>query len=242
MPEAVTTFIKSKSFIDTTHVHHRLLRSFRDDIPKYAKGDLQRNNLAQAYVALAASVGQQITYTKLLDDDSKRTKLSVHLLEQAMAVSLVRSVSASGRPLGASATTKYLKPIYLDIGLMQRACGRTPAQVLESKNLLTAYKGQIAEQYVGQELLACRGGSEDEHLYFWQRSEMGSTAEVDFLIARSGHVVPIEVKSGSSGRLRSLHLLLETFPEIPIGYCFQQRAHSEHIDKIKFVPLWSKLL
>ncbi len=242
MPEAVATFVQSKSFIETSQVHDRLLRSFRDDIPKYAKGDLQRQNLAQTYVALAASVGQQITYTKLLDDDPKRTKLSVHLLDQAMVVSLVRSASASGIPLGASASTKYLKPIYLDIGLMQRACGRSPAQALESPNLLTAFKGQIAEQYIGQELLGSRGGIDDEKLYFWQRSERGSTAEVDFLMARSGHVVPIEVKSGPSGRLRSLHLLLETFPEIPLGYCFQQRVHAQKVDKIMFVPLWSKIL
>ncbi len=240
MPEAVSTYVSSHSLIETAAVHDRLLRAFRDDVPKYAKGDLQRSNLVQVILALAATVGQQITYTKLIDDDAKRTKLSVHLAEQAMIVTLARAASPSDLPLGASATSKSLKPIYLDIGLMQRACGRTPAQTLKIKNLLTEFRGQIAEQFVGQELLAELGGSENENLYFWQRAEKGSTAEVDFLISRNGTIVPIEVKSGSSGRLRSLHLCLETYPEVPFAFCLQQRANLEQLDKIRFAPLWSK--
>jgi predicted AAA+ superfamily ATPase len=241
MPEAVSTYVTTKSLIETSSVHDRLLRSFRDDIPKYAQGDLQRANLTQSLLALAASVGQQITYTKLVEDDAKRTKLSVHLLEQAMIVTIARATSAGGLPLGAGVNNKYLKPIYLDVGLMQRACGRSPGRVLDSKNLLADFKGQIAEQTIGQELLVQRGGSENEHLYFWQRAERGSTAEVDFLLSREGHIVPLEVKSGPSGRLRSLHLFLNSHPNIAIGYCLQQRGSLEQVGAIRFAPLWSRL-
>ena len=241
MPEAVATYVTSNSFLETAKVHERLLRAFRDDIPKYAQGDLQRTNLAKALLALASATGQQVTYTKLIDDDAKRTKQSLHLLEQAMLVAIARAASASGLPLGASASAKCLKPIYLDIGLMQRACGRSAAQVLESKDLLADFKGQIAEQYVGQELLAEAGGSENEQLYFWQRTERGSTAEIDFLLSRNGSIVPIDVKSGPAGRLRSLHLFLAAHPQIPFAYCLQQRATLEQAEKIRFVPLWSKL-
>ncbi|MBM4253951.1 MAG: ATP-binding protein [Deltaproteobacteria bacterium] len=241
MPEAVSTYVNTKSFIETARVHDRLLRSFRDDIPKYAQGDLQRANLTQSLLALAVSVAQQITYTKLVDDDAKRTKLSVQLLEQAMVVSIARATSAAGLPLGAGVSSKTLKPIYLDVGLMQRACGRTAGQVLESKNLLADFKGQIAEQVIGQELLVQRGGSENEQLYFWQRAERGSTAEVDFLLSCDGEIVPIEVKSGPSGRLRSLHLFLNSHSDISVGYCLQQRVILEQVGKIRFAPLWSRL-
>ena len=241
MPEAVATYVTSKSFIETANVHDRLLRSFRDDIPKYAQGDLQRANLSKSLLALAAATGQQITYTKLIDDDAKRTKLSVHLLEQAMIVSLARATSAAGLPFGASASGKCLKPVYLDVGLMQRACGRSAAQVLDSKNLIADFKGQIAEQFVGQELLVQTGGSESEQLYFWQRAERGSTAEIDFLLSRDGQIVPIEVKSGPSGRLRSLHVFLNAHPHILLAYCLQQRVTLEQVDKIRFAPLWSRV-
>ena len=241
MPEAISTYVTTKSLIETARVHDRLIRSFRDDIPKYAQGDLQRANLAQSLLALAVSVGQQITYTKLVDDDAKRTKISVLLLEQAMLVSIARATSAAGLPLGAGVSNKYLKPIYLDVGLMQRACGRSPGQVLDSKNLLADFKGQIAEQLVGQELLVQRSGSENEQLYFWQRAERGSSAEIDFLLSRDGQIIPIEVKSGPSGRLRSLHLFIKSHPNILIGYCLQQRVTLEQIGTIRFAPVWSRL-
>ena len=241
MPEAVSTYVTTKSLIETSSVHDRLLRSFRDDIPKYAQGDLQRANLSQSMLALAASVGQQITYTKLVDDDAKRTKLSVHLLEQAMIVTIARATSAGGLPLGAGASSKYLKPIYLDVGLMQRACGRSPGQLIESKNLPADFRGQIAEQFVGQELLVQRSGSENDQLFFWQRAERGSTAEIDFLISNEGQIFPIEVKSGPSGRLRSLHLFLDSHPNISIGYCLQQRVSFEQVGQIRFAPIWSRL-
>lgn len=241
MPEAVASYVETRSFIEVAKVHDRLLRSFRDDIPKYAQGDLQRRNLMQAVLALAAGVGQQITYSKLINDDAKRTKVSVHLLEQAMIISLARGASAGGLPLGASASTKNLKPIFLDIGLMQRACGRSPSQLLDATNLSADFKGQIAEQFVGQELLVQRSGCEDENMYFWQRAERGSSAEVDFLINLAGTIVPIEVKSGPSGRLRSLHVLLEKHPTLAFAYCLQQRSTLEQVGKIRFAPLWSRL-
>jgi len=241
MPEALSTYVTGKSLIETANVHDRLLRSFRDDIPKYAQGDLQRANLAKSLLALAAATGHQITYTKLIDDDAKRTKLSVHLLEQAMIVSIARASSGAGLPLGASASSKCLKPVYLDVGLMQRACGRSASQVLDSKNLVADFKGQIAEQFVGQELLVQASGSESEQLYFWQRAERGSSAEVDFLLSRDGQIVPFEVKSGPSGRLRSLHLFLAEHLQVPNAYCLQQRMTLEQIEKIRFAPLWSRL-
>jgi hypothetical protein len=40
---------------------------------------------------------------------------------------------------------------------------------------------------------------------FWVREKNQSQAEVDFVLPYNGQVVPVEVKSGSSGRLRSLH-------------------------------------
>lgn len=240
MPEAVATYVQTKSFLEVTRVHDRLLRSFHDDIPKYADGDLQRRNIAQVTLALAAGVGQQITYTKLLDDDAKRTKVSVHLLEHAMIIHLARASSAGGLPLGASASTRYLKPIFLDIGLMQRACGRTASQLLESTNLSADFRGQVAEQFVGQELMAQRGGCENESLYFWQRAERSSTAEIDFLLNVDGAIVPLEVKSGAAGRLRGLHLMLDAYPGIRFAYCLQQRDTLDQVGKVRFAPLWSK--
>jgi len=69
-------------------------------------------------------------------------------------------------------------------------------------DLLNIYRGAMAEQFVGQELSI----SQKENIYYWSRRAKSSSAEVDFVVTIDGRIYPVEVKSGSSGRLKSLHL------------------------------------
>jgi len=241
MPEAVATYKRTRSFLEVQRIHDRLIRSFRDDIPKYASGELQRRNVSQVFAAIAAAVGEQVTFTKLVDDDSKRTKASLFLLEKAMLLSMVHSTSPAGLPLGASSDLKTFKPVFIDVGLMQRLCGRQARDIMATDDLVASFKGQVAEQFVGQELLASGLGSEAGRLYFWVRQAKGSGAEVDYLIVRDGQVTPVEVKSGSSGRLRSLHLLLKSYDNIKSSFCLQSRDNCSTSDQITFVPLYFDL-
>ena len=71
-----------------------------------------------------------------------------------------------------------------------------------------ANHGQLAEQYVGQELRACRPFDQEPALFTWLREAKNSNAEVDYVIEVAGRVVPIEVKAGSPGTLRSLHVMV----------------------------------
>ena len=79
----------------------------------------------------------------------------------------------------------------------------------------------------------------DRELYYWSREARGSTAETDYLIEKDGEIIPIEVKRGKSGRLTSLHLLLESFPNIKTAYVFSEDKYGELSEKgIKFLPLF----
>ena len=46
-------------------------------------------------------------------------------------------------------------------------------------------------------------------LYYWENLSRGSTAEVDFVITHAMNILPIEVKSGTSGKMKSLRLFIE---------------------------------
>ena len=123
----------------------------------------------------------------------------------------------------------------VDIGLWQHLNGVDVSKEYPKSDLLSIYQGAMAEQYVGQEILAAQNSS----LYYWSRSAKGSTAEVDYLAVIDGKIVPIEVKSGSAGRLRSLHLLLNTFQNCPFGIIFSSAPFSELKDqRLKFIPLY----
>ena len=80
--------------------------------------------------------------------------------------------------------------------------------VFGSADLNSIYQGHIAEHIVGQEFLANQP-SLLEPLRFWVREKKGSVAELDYLYGVDGEMFPVEVKSGATGTLRSLHLYME---------------------------------
>jgi predicted AAA+ superfamily ATPase len=145
------------------------------------------------------------------------------------------SYDPSGIPLGASASDKIFKSILVDIGLMRYLAGM-PVEVEYAKTgLLAIYQGAMAEQFVGQELMVSQGGA----LHYWSRSKKSSSAEVDFLATINGQIYPIEVKSGPSGRLKSLHLLLNTYKNCPNGIVFYTGPYAEMSEeKIIFIPIY----
>lgn len=123
----------------------------------------------------------------------------------------------------------------VDIGIWQHLCGINVEKEYQKSDLLSIYKGAMAEQFVAQEIMS----SLNSELYYWARQARNSTAEVDFLTVIGGDIVPIEVKSGAAGRLRSLHLLLESYPNCPYGIVFSSAPYSELPEqKLKFFPLY----
>lgn len=148
----------------------------------------------------------------------------------------MRAASPSGLPLAASASQKRFKAIMVDVGLMQRLSGLRADVEYARSDLLQVYRGALAEQFVGQELLAATGGE----LYYWAREERGSTAEVDYLVDAGGRVMPIEVKAGPAGRLRSLRMLLARYPAAAPGVVVSAGAYATLPEqRLVFVPLYS---
>lgn len=235
MPEAVSTYAQKGSFQESFQVHAELVHSFREDFSKYFPR-VEPQCLELVLRGAAKKVTQQIKYSQLADGYSQPTlKRAFDLLCKARLVYKIEAASPAGLPLGASANPKKFKALLVDLSLMHILCGFSPESIQSEKNLLTIYQGALAEQFVGQELLSALDGS----LYYWSREEKSSSAEVDFLIAFQGNILPIEVKSGSSGRLKSLHLLLQNYPSCSNGYIFSE-APLSFIKKqrLSFIPLY----
>ncbi|NJL27362.1 MAG: DUF4143 domain-containing protein [Thermoanaerobaculia bacterium] len=76
------------------------------------------------------------------------------------------------------------------------------------EDLMGVGRGALAEQLVGQHLLYSGPSWEPPQLYYWMREKQGSAAEVDYLLAQGAEILPVEVKAGKTGRLKSLHLFL----------------------------------
>ena len=139
-------------------------------------------------------IGNKVAYAKI-DPDAKaqQIKRAIDLLEKAHLLKKVKSTSGAGVPLAAGASEKRYKLVFLDVGLMQRLMGVRCRDWSESNNLFSAHTGAVAEQFVGQELICLEGLNNNSDLYYWDRNTRGSTAEIDYLVAIRGKVVPLEI-------------------------------------------------
>ena len=91
----------------------------------------------------------------------------------------------------------------MDVGLVNSLCG---LKLLNPEALITIHEGGLAEQFIGQEFLNLEPFFEDTRLYFWNREEKNSNAEIDYLLSHQNSVIPVEVKAGKTGSLKSLHM------------------------------------
>jgi predicted AAA+ superfamily ATPase len=235
MPESVKTFRDEGSMRASFEVLEQLTETYRDDFAKYARR-ADPLCLDEVFVATARSVGSRIKYSHL---SRNHTNAKVHrafdLLARAEVIRKVRSANPPHLPLGASASEKRFKALTLDLGICHQMCGVRPESIGDDQDLLDLYRGSLAEQFVGQELVATQG----RDLYFWARESKSSSAEVDFLATVGGRVHPVEVKAGAAGRLRSLHLLLESHPDLGDGLVFSTAPYSRLPEqRIEFLPLY----
>jgi predicted AAA+ superfamily ATPase len=235
MPECVKIFADTGSLLDPISIQSDLIATFRQDFSKYA-GHSDKRCLNSVLSSVASRIGEQIKYSQLAENYSNPTiKKAFKLLETARLFTKVRAASPSGLPLGASASEKKFKAVFLDIGLLSNLNGFYSDRTISKQKLIAAFSGKMAEQFVGQEIRAAT----HENLYYWSRDARSSSAETDYLIEKEGDILPIEVKSGKSGSLKSLHLLLDTFSNINNSLVFTEDKYGELSDQeIKFLPLF----
>lgn len=235
MPESVKAYLDTKSMIEAFKAQREIIASYRDDFAKY-RPRVDRACLDSVLLNAARYAGEQIKYTRLDDSRSGPTnRRAFDLLCKAQLIHKNVSCDPSGLPLGAGANEKRFKAGLLDIGLLQSLC-QVPADMeLRQDDLLAMYRGKLAEQFVAQELVA----GHSPNLYYWTREARGSSAEVDYLVVRDGRIVPVEVKSGAGGSLRSLRLMLATYAGCPEGLVLYSGAYARLPERrLTFLPLY----
>ena len=208
MPTAVTSWIENESLEKVGHIHYDLLATYRDDFSKYA-GKLEVARLEDVLMAIPKLLGKKFVYSHVNRDVSSASlKHALDLLTKARVCSKVSACSANGIPIAAGVKKNYFKMIFLDVGLVSSLLGLRMHQLMHGHDILLINNGAIAEQVTGQLLRTIEPMYMEPLLYYWMRDENRSSAEVDYVIQQQTIIVPIEVKAGSSGHLKSLHLFM----------------------------------
>jgi len=129
---------------------------------------------------------------------------TISLLTKARICHLVYHSHCGGVPLGAEQSDKTYKLLFLNIGLLNNIRGIDWQTLSGYEGHQLVNEGGLAEQFVGTHLLDRAHGLEPPRLYYWLRKRKSANAELDYVINFGPRVIPVEVKSGKSGSLKSL--------------------------------------
>lgn len=208
MPAAVSSWISKRSLQEVSQVQHDLIATYRDDMSKY-RGRIEIERLEEVISAIPKLLGKKFVYTSVNPSIQIPTiKHSLDLLCKARICHRIRGSFSNGVPLLAEVNDKYLKMIFLDVGLCLTALGLSLNDVFLAKDLQFINQGGVAEQVVGQLLRTIDPPYIEPSLFYWHREEKGSSAEIDYVMQHGNLVIPIEVKSGNTGGLKSLHVFM----------------------------------
>ena len=207
MPAVVKKWVKTKSLVEVGKVHRSIFTTYRDDFKKYGTR-ISPDLIDKTLMRIPKNLGRKFVYSEV--DRTVQVpaiKKSLKLLSQARVCTVVLSTDANGVPL-TNENEKYLKAILLDVGLCSVALNLSLKELESYDDLILINKGGIAEQVTGQLLRTVNDCSHDTQLFYWLRHAEGSSAEVDYIVQHGTIPVPLEVKSGMAGALKSLHLFM----------------------------------
>lgn len=217
MPASVAAWVETHDYRQSAEEQEDIQQTYYDDFAKY--GDkidplLLRNTLRSVIV----QTGHKFVYARVEGgyraDDVKR---ALALLCDAGIVKMVQLAAGNGLPLGAECNRKFRKYHYLDSGLLLRILDMELGSARPLTELILAStaedlvnKGSITEMVAGWEIVKAMSPRTNHDLYYWENTSEGATSEVDYLVAQDMRVVPVEVKSGVTGKMKSLLLFMRS--------------------------------
>jgi len=208
MPEAVKSFTSSRNINEVISVQNSICNTYIDDFSKYAQ-ERELHLLQQIFKAVPRQAGTVVKYSHLLPDEkSTHTKNRLDLLIKAQVIRQTLSTAANGVPLSAESNEKFRKLYFIDIGLSNRLLQLDTIDFFQFSDHKVINEGSLAEQFICQHLYFDDTFQTPSETFFWMNTGKNTNAEIDFVINRGSFLFPIEVKSGSSGTLKSLHYFM----------------------------------
>ena len=211
MPEIVQHYATHKDLVALGPVYDSLISGYMEDVEKYAKSNAQILHIRHCIQNSFAQAGKRIKFEGFGNSAYKSREMgeSLRTLEKALLMQLVYPCTSASLPMVPD-IKKSPRLQILDTGLLNYFVG-IQKEIIGTDDLNSIYQGTLIEHLIGQELLAFQYNALSA-LHFWVREKKESTAEVDYLFQYDGLIIPIEVKSGKEGTLKSLHSYMDIAP------------------------------
>ncbi len=241
LPECVLTYCQDKKDLFQTFSLVRkkqsdLLNSYYADIAKHS-GKVNAMHIDRVFQAIPTQLNQihdgsvaRFRFRGIVPGITHYDRLAsaIDWLEAAGLIIKVHITNSGLLPFKAYSRENIFKLLLFDVGLLGYMSSLSPKSILEAD--YGSYKGYFAENFIAQELLAFGRDA----LFSWQEK----TAEIEFMLEIDDCVVPIEVKSGSQVKAKSLKLFSEKYSP-PFQVIFSGRPFKiDQEKKVQYYPLY----
>lgn len=215
MPEVVAKWVETHDYLRCQEIQDDIVLGYEDDFPKYS-AKVNPQLLRMTLRSAAVQCSKKFTYSEVGGGyRTEEVKKALELLILAGICVPVIKTAANGLPLGGESDNSFRKILLLDCGLLMRLLNMSLGSVsalttliLTGDKLEVVNKGPMGEMIAGLEMMKYLSPNLRHDLYYWQRAAKNSSAEVDYITACNLKVVPMEVKSGVQGGMKSLWIFM----------------------------------
>jgi predicted AAA+ superfamily ATPase len=211
MPEVVSKYVKTKNIADLPTIYESIWETYKEDVVKYATNNSEARIIRHIMSTAHLGLDSRIKFQNFGNSNyrSREVGEAFRNLDDAKVIQLIYPTTDTTPPILPD-LKKSPRLQFLDTGLINHELN-IQAEMLAKEDLNTAYKGAIIPHLVAQELMSLNTRKSVKPI-FWVREKNQSSAEVDLVVQFNKMVIPIEIKSGKEGKLKSLHQFIEAAP------------------------------
>lgn len=204
MPEIIKEYVNNKSYSSLVPTYESIWGSYINDVEKYGKNTTARNVIKFVMEVAPKLINERIKYQNFGNSNYRSREVSEALqaLDKSKVVQLIHPSTSVDFPIIPD-YKKSPKIQLLDTGIVNYSLGIL-SELIPLKDLSSAYRGAIIPHIINQEIISL-DSTKKTSLSFWVRDKTQSSAEVDLILPHRGKIIPVEIKSGATGSLKSLH-------------------------------------
>jgi uncharacterized protein len=204
MPEAVQHYSRHDEIEGVIEIQNSIVQTYRDDFSKYARGtELVRLHRILDY--MGGHSGEKVKFSNIdRETQARELRKALDLLLRAGVLFAAIHSHGNGIPLLAEQDPKVFKLYHIDLGFYNRTVGLRNIRERDLISQSWINEGKLAEQFIAQHLFFEGAPQAAPKLHYWLREGRTGNAEVDFLVEFAEQVLPIEVKAGGAGSMKSL--------------------------------------
>lgn len=211
MPEIIANYRRNKNIASLPSIYESIWNTYKDDVVKYAVNKTEENVIKHIVNTATSLLDERVKFQNFGNSNYKSREVSeaFRSLDDAKVIQIIYP-STSVEPPVIPDYKKSPRLQFLDTGIFNFDL-KIQADLLLMNDLSQAYKGVILPHIITQELISLNKSSYHKP-NFWVREKTQSSAEVDLVLTHGKYLIPIEIKSGKTGSLKSLHQFVNLAP------------------------------